>query len=301
MKILVTGGAGFIGSHVVDAFVEAGHDVVVVDHQMDESRRNVNEKARYIWADMVSDEAIQEMQNNTPDVLCHLAAQISVPQSVADPEFDAQENVHKPTKLLMAARNAGVKLFVNTSSCAVYGEPAMIPLSEFDQKNPISPYGKHKLLFEEVLLASDIRTISFRPANVYGPRQTTAGEAGVVAIFLERFLEGKDVQIFGDGNATRDFVYVGDIAQAFLLAAESEAKGIFNLGTQTETSVHDLWRAIQALDPKNPAEAVHKDARPGDIEKSCLNYAPAKGTFNWQPNVELAEGLQKTYDWFKQL
>ncbi len=302
MKILITGGTGFIGSHVVDAFVDNGDDVTVVDHEKNAELRNENPTARYMIADMIAPEVLSWIEKEKPDVICHLAAQISVPISMRDPDFDYQENVEKPKKLAEIAAENGVSVFISTSSCAVYGDSEDVPLGESHEKHPLSPYGKNKLAFEPILTKigqeSGMRTISLRPANVYGPRQTAIGEAGVIAIFMDRFLQNEDVTIFGDGNATRDFVYVEDIARAFLLAAKGSVNGVYNLGTGIETSVNELWGCISELNTEKKSKAIHADPREGDIDRSCLNSDAAEHNFGWKSQTDLQKGLKETYDWF---
>ncbi len=300
MKVLITGGAGFIGSHIVDQFVDAGHDVIVVDHETDVQKRNENPKAEYFIADMVAPKTLQWIEEEKPNVICHLAAQISVSKSVADPHFDRLENFEKPKILVQKAIESGVNVFINTSSCAVYGDAKELPLKESGPANPCSPYGQNKLDFERYVLGLDgIRTVSFRPANVYGPRQTTAGEAGVVAIFIEKFLQNDEVIIYGDGQATRDFIFVEDVSAAFLLAAENNIHGSFNLGTGISTSINQLWQSICDLDAEKKKKIKHSEPRKGDILHSVLDVQKAKA-IRWKSKGMLKDGLVQTYAWLKE-
>ncbi len=301
MKVIVTGGAGFIGSHVVDAFLAKGDEVVIIDHFKKEKLRFVPDGVKVLKCGIASQEALQFIGEYKPDLVCHLAAQISAPASVQNPAHDAQVNITDGVALLHACIQAGVKQFFSTSSCAVYGRSPELPLNEESVQIPESPYAVSKQSFEGYLRyahdAFGIQTIAFRPANVYGPRQQTVGEAGVVAIFLEKILKGEMGQILGDGGATRDYVYVEDIARAFVQAADSSYVGSLNLGTSTQTSVNELWESLSAIHGEQ-TQAIHMPARKGDIYHSYLNAARAKEAINWEPRVLLADGLKNTYDWF---
>jgi UDP-glucose 4-epimerase len=301
MKVVVTGGAGFIGSHVVDAFLTKGDEVVIIDHFKKEKLRFIPEGIRVLKCSIASEEALQFIAEFKPDLVCHLAAQISAPASVQNPVYDAQVNITDGVALLHACVQAGVKQFFSTSSCAVYGRSPELPLNEESVQIPESPYAVSKQSFEGYLRyvndAFGIQTIAFRPANVYGPRQQTVGEAGVVAIFLEKILKGEMGQILGDGGATRDYIYVEDVARAFVQASDTSFSGALNLGTSAQTSVNDLWESLSALHGEQ-TQAMHMPARKGDIYHSYLSAARAKEAINWEPRVLLAQGLQNTYDWF---
>jgi UDP-glucose 4-epimerase len=301
MKVVVTGGAGFIGSHIVDAFLAKGDEVVIIDHFKKEKLRFVPEGVKVLKCTIASEESLQFIAQFKPDLVCHLAAQISAPHSVQNPVYDAQVNITDGVALLHACTQAGVKQFFSASSCAVYGRSPERPLSEDSVQIPESPYAVSKQSFEGYLRyahdAFGMQTIAFRPANVYGPRQQTVGEAGVVAIFLEKILKGEMGQILGDGGATRDYVYVEDVARAFVQAADSSFSGALNLGTSVQTSVNDLWESLSALHGEQ-TQAMHMPARKGDIYHSYLNATRAKEAINWEPRVLLAQGLQNTYDWF---
>lgn len=301
MKVVVTGGAGFIGSHVVDAFFSRGDDVVIIDHWKKEKKRFVPGGVRVIKAEIASPEACAFISEYKPDIVCHLAAQISAPHSVEDPAGDAQTNIVDAIILLEACAKASVSTFLYTSSCAVYGRSPDLPLAEESPRIPESPYALSKAAFETYVAYAHerygMRTVAFRPANVYGPRQQVVGEAGVVAIFLDRLFAGKKSAIYGDGRATRDFVYVEDIAHAFVLATNSQYQGVLNLGTGLEKSVQELWDALHVLHG-GVGSVEYVEPRKGDILRSFLDASKAKREIGWEPSISFEEGLKKTYNWF---
>lgn len=302
MKVLVTGGAGFIGSHVVDAFIARGDEVAIIDHWKKEKKRFVPDGVPVLKAGIASEEARAFILEYKPDIVCNLAAQISAPHSVDHPVEDAQRNIVDGIVLLEACRDAGVKTFLHTSSCAVYGSSPDLPLNEDSPRFPQSPYALSKQSFESYLWYANtmygMRTVAFRPANVYGPRQQVVGEAGVVAIFIDKIFRGQKAFIFGDGSATRDLLYVEDVARAFLLAADSSYQGVLNLGTGVEKTVNELWEGLSALH-EAPTFLEYADTRPGDIYRSFLDATRAKREIGWEPTISLEEGLKKTYNWFK--
>ena len=303
MRALVTGGAGFIGSHVVDALVARDASVVVVDDLSTGRRENLAQAmergAVLREADVRDEEAIHDIVfGELPDVVFHLAAHIDVRRSVASPAFDARINVEGTINLLEAAQRAGARAFVNASSGgAIYGEAETIPTQETAPPRPISPYGQGKFAAEGYCgLYQRLRGLavtSLRFANVYGPRQDPLGEGGVVAIFCGRAVAGEGATVYGDGRQTRDFVYVGDVVDALLIAADRGAAGAFNVGTGTETSVLELATAVrEASGAALPLE--HVAAREGEVLRSCLDIALARGELAWEPHVTLAEGLRMT-------
>jgi len=303
MKILVTGGAGFIGSHVVDGYVGAGHEVVVVDDLSTGHRENLNPKARFHQLDIQDPRTAELIRRERPDVLNLHAAQMDVRRSVADPAFDARVNILGTINCLEAARQAGVRrvLFVSSGG-AVYGEPEVYPAPESHPTNPISPYGVSKRAGELYAFFYQaeykLPFVALRYANVYGPRQDPHGEAGVVAIFASRMLRGEPVTVNGDGTQTRDYVFVGDVARANLLAIEREVTGPVNVGTGVETDVNALARLLlEAAGARS--EVHHGPAKPGEQRRSVIDCARAATVLGWRPAVPLADGLRQTVEWFR--
>ncbi len=304
MKILVTGGAGFIGSHVVDAFVAAGHRVAVVDDLSTGKRARVHREAKLHVMDLRSDRLAEVFEAEQPEVVAHLAAQAAVPRSVSDPAFDASVNVLGGINLLNCCRRFGVRRIIYSSSGgAGYGDTDVLPTPEDHPTRPASPYGITKVTMEMYVSAwgplFGVSGISLRYANVYGPRQDPEGEAGVVAIFSQRLLKGQTPIINGDGEQTRDYVYVEDVAAANLRALERpEVVGCVNVGTGIETSVNELHRALTRAAGLEVA-AQHGPAKPGEQRRSCLSPALAKQRLGWAPSVPLRDGLARTLDFFK--
>lgn len=304
MKILVTGGAGFIGSHVADAFLAAGHEVHVMDDMSGGKEENLPADAAFHRLDIRSSEAAEVVRRERFDVICHHAAQMDVRRSVADPSFDADVNIRGFLNLMEAGRESHLKkvVFASTGG-AIYGEPDYAPQDEEHPLRPLSPYGITKLTTEKYLYFYQqqygIEHVILRYANVYGPRQNPHGEAGVVAIFSERMLEGKQPVIYGDGEQTRDYVFVGDVVRANLRAVDHEHSGIFNVGTSRETSVNELFRLIRdQIDVSIPEE--HAAGKPGEQRRSILSYAHSQQQLGWSPTVDLESGLEKTVDWFRE-
>ena len=304
MKSLVTGGAGFIGSHVVDALVAAGHRVVVVDDLSTGKRARVQRDAKLHVMDLRSDRLAEVFQAEQPEVVAHLAAQAAVPRSVSDPAFDASVNVLGGINLLNCCRRFGVhRIIYSSSGGAGYGDTDVLPTPEDHPTRPASPYGITKVTMEMYVSAwgplFGVSGISLRYANVYGPRQDPEGEAGVVAIFSQRLLKGQTPIINGDGEQTRDYVYVEDVAAANLRALERpEVVGCVNIGTGIETSVNELHRALTRAAGLEVA-AQHGPAKPGEQRRSCLSPALAKQRLGWAPSVPLRDGLARTLDFFK--
>ena len=303
MKILVTGGAGFIGSHVVDTFLMAGHDVAVVDNLATGRRERVDPRARLSVVDVRSARLGEVFAAERPEVVAHLAAQMSVARSVADPAFDASVNIGGGVNLLECCRRFGVRRIIYSSTGgAAYGDTDVLPTPEGQPTRPASPYGVTKIAMEQYLNAwqglHGISAVALRYANVYGPRQDPRGEAGVVAIFCGQLLAGTPLTINGDGGQTRDYVYVEDVAAANLRALERpRSTGAVNIGTGIETSVNDLVRALgQAAGA--PVTPTHGPPRPGEQRRSCLHADLARRALGWAPAVPLAEGLARTLDHF---
>jgi UDP-glucose 4-epimerase len=303
MKILVTGGAGFIGSHVVDAFVDAGHTVLIADDLSTGHRENLNPKARFHQVDVGSREAAELIRDERPEVISHHAAQMDVRRSVADPIFDARTNILGTINLLEAARRAGTKRFLFVSSGgAAYGEQEVYPAPETHPTNPVSPYGVSKRSGELYAFFYQaeygLPFVALRYANVYGPRQDPHGEAGVVAIFSGKMLRGEPVVVNGDGLQTRDYVFVGDVARANLLALASDATGPFNIGTGVETDVNTLARLLIEAS-KSRSEVRHGPAKSGEQRRSVIDCRRAAELLRWRPEVSIADGLARTVEWFR--
>ena len=304
MKILVTGGAGFIGSHVVDAYVAAGHDVIVVDDLSTGRRENLNPRARFHQLDIGDPRTAELVRDEKPEVLNHHAAQMDVRRSVADPLFDARVNILGTIHLLEAARQAAVqRLLLVSSGGAVYGEQETYPAPETHATNPLSPYGVSKRSSElyAFFYQAEYRLpfVALRYANVYGPRQDPHGEAGVVAIFTGRMLGDEPVVVNGDGRQTRDYVYVGDVARANLLALETRATGPFNIGTGVETDVNALASLLLAA-AGSRSQVRHGPPKSGEQRRSVIDCRRAAELLGWRPEVSLAEGLGRTVAWFRE-
>lgn len=303
-RILVTGGAGFIGSHVADRLVAAGHEVAVVDNLSTGRREFVPPQAHFYQYDINSTEAADLVRAWRPEALVHHAAQMNVRFSVAHPVTDARENILGSLNLLQAAAEGQVqKIIFASTGGAIYGDEAPIPARETDSPWPDSPYGIAKLAVEHYLRYYQreygLTTISLRYANVYGPRQNGLGEAGVVAIFIEKFLAAQQPIINGDGLQTRDFVYVADVVAANLLALGYPHSGTFNIGTGKETDILTIYLKLQEL-AQSPLGPVHGPAKPGEQRRSALDANLARKKLGWQPLVPLEEGLARTFAAFRQ-
>jgi len=303
-RILVTGGAGFIASHVADQLVAAGHDVAVVDNLSIGKREYVPTAAQFYPYDIKSLETVELIRRWRPQVIVHHAAQMSVQVSVSDPILDAQENILGSLNLFQAAAQAQVeKIIFASTGGAIYGDDAPVPAREADRPHPEAPYGIAKLAVEHYLhfyrREHGIIPISLRYANVYGPRQNGMGEAGVVAIFIEKFLAGQQPRINGDGLQTRDFVFVGDIVAANLLALAYPQAGTFNIGTGRETDILTIYLKLQEL-MGSPLGPVHGPAKPGEQRRSALDSTLAQIELGWQPRVSLPEGLAQTAAAFRE-
>lgn len=304
MKVLVTGGAGFIGSNVVDALVERGHDVAVVDNLSIGKESNVNKKARLHRCDICDVTELDKVfEKEKPEAVIHHAAQINVRESLRDPVFDARINVLGSINLLECCRKYDIKRIVYASSVAAYGEPKYLPVDENHPVSPLSPYGASKYVVEKYLdvygAVYSLGSVILRYGNVYGPRQDPAGEAGVVAIFTDRMLAGQEITINDDGDQTRDFVYVGDVAKANVLALEKNAgRQAFNIGTGVPTSVNDIVGGLEkALSTK--AKSRHGPAIKGEIRHIHLNIDLARKRLGFNPSIGLEEGLRRTVEWAK--
>ncbi len=305
-RVLITGGAGFIGSTAADQFLAAGWDVAILDDLSSGKRANVPAGARFYPVDVRSEAATEAVKKERPQVICHQAAQIDVRRSMADPRFDADVNVGGLLNLLQAAVAAGsVEHVVFASSGgATYGDTDVVPTPESHPQRPVSCYGAAKASSEIYLgvyrANHGIKVTALRYANVYGPRQDPHGEAGVVAIFCGRLLEGKPCTIFGDGGQTRDYVFVGDVARANLLAAEKRFDGPLNIGTGVETDVNQVYAHLaRAAGVARPAE--HAPARMGEQRRSCIDPRAALSALGWKPEVGIEDGLARTMEYFRTL
>jgi UDP-glucose 4-epimerase len=303
MNVLVTGGAGFIGSHVVDAFLAAGHSVAIVDNLSTGRERNINPKARLYKIDIRDPKLIEVFEAEKPEVVDHHAAQIDVRKSVADPVYDANVNILGSLNLLEAARKGGVRKIVYISSGgAAYGEPVYLPCDEKHPIDPLSPYGitkhtvEHYLFIYKQLYGLDYAVLRY--PNVYGPRQDPFGEAGVVAIFAGQMLAGKPATIFGSGEQERDFVFVKDCARANLMVADKEHSGIFNLGCGVGTNINQVFAGLKQI-TGYPDEARYAPAKPGETFKIYLDSSLAARELGWRPTVSLEEGLRQTVEYFR--
>lgn len=305
MKILVTGGAGFIASHVADGFIAAGHDVAVLDNLSTGFRKNVPQNARFYQEDVRDASAIRQVMDDfRPDVVNHHAAQMDVRKSLDDPVYDAECNILGSINVIREGLRCGVKrmIYISTGG-AVYGEPKSLPVSETHSINPECAYGISKHTVEHYLelyrLLEGLTYVVLRYPNVYGPRQNPHGEAGVNAIFIGLMLDGKTPTIFGDGEQVRDYVYISDIVRANVSALERGDNQIINIGSGHGTSVNDIYRELcTILEWGTPA--CYAAARPGEIQRVYLDASKAKTVLNWQPAVSFSEGLRKTVDWHKE-
>jgi UDP-glucose 4-epimerase len=296
VRAIVTGGAGFIGSHVAEALVARGDEVIVVDDLSSGKRANVPEGARLVELD-ICDSALEDLFGEVrPEVCFHLAAQASVTVSVDRPDHDADVNVLGTIRVLEAARGSNTQLVFSSTGGAIYGD-CDGPMPEDSPRRPLSPYGVSKLAGEEYLALYDrlygSRHVAVRYANVYGPRQDPHGEAGVVAIFFGRLRNGEPCRIFGDGRQTRDYVYVGDAVRA-ALAAVGHAGGVFNVGTGVETSVLELYELCRRT-AGSEAEAERAPARPGEAQRSVVDPSLAAAELGWVPETSLEDGLRATW------
>lgn len=306
MKILVTGGAGFIGSHVVDAYVAAGHEVAVFDNLATGREENVNPAASMHRGDVVDRDEVQSaIASFKPDVVNHHAAQSEVPKSVADPGHDALVNVVGGLNVLRACVDSSVrKVIFSSTGGALYGEPDVVPCDEDHPIRPLSPYGTSKFAFEQYLATFDrtfgLHHTTLRYANIYGPRQDFFAEEGrVVAIFASRMLQGKPVTIDGDGNQSRDMLHVGDVATANLAALERGDGGTYHVSSGIPVTVNDLCRKL-ALLTEYKLEPRLGPARKGDVYRIAHDNSRAARELGWTPQITLEEGLQQTVDYFRE-
>ncbi|MFQ5682039.1 MAG: NAD-dependent epimerase/dehydratase family protein [Candidatus Binatia bacterium] len=304
MRIVVTGGAGFIASHIVDAYVAKGHEVFVIDDLSSGSRKNVNRRAMFYHMDICDPAVSKLLSDISPDVLNHHAAQMDLRRSVADPLFDARINILGFLNLLENCKRTGIKKVIYASSGGVvYGEQGIFPAAENHPRSPLSPYGVSKLTGEQYLVYYHknfgLSYSGLRYANIYGPRQSSIGEAGVIAIFIGRLLAGKAPLINGDGKQTRDYVFVEDVVAANVLALDSHYVGYLNIGTGQETDVLTLFNFLRDK-IGSKVEAIHGPAKAGEQRRSSLDASLAAKVLGWIPQTRLESGLEKTIAYYRE-
>ena len=306
MKILVTGGAGFIGSHIVDQYIAAGHDVAVIDNLWSEgggTELNLPHQAQFYHADITDQTTLTRIFDEVqPEIVSHQAAQHTVAISTQNPQLDAQVNVLGLLNILTNCTRTGTKKIIFASSAATYGTPAHVPINEDTPQRPESPYGITKMVAEHYLRywqqANGLTFTALRYGNVYGPRQSPEGEAGVIATFIKRFLNHETIRIDGDGEQCRDFIFVKDVALANLQALHVGHNDIFCIGTGTSTTINRLYRMLARLTNFTP-EVLHAPKRSGDIDQSYFTIEKAERALNWQPKTTVENGLRATLDFFR--
>ncbi|MEE8471901.1 MAG: NAD-dependent epimerase/dehydratase family protein [Dehalococcoidia bacterium] len=305
MKVLVTGGAGFIGSQVVDALLEAGHRVAVVDNLATGIRGNLNPKATFYEMSILDGRLAEVFDRERPQIVNHHAAQISVTGSVADPAHDAQENILGSLNVITNSVRSGVQKFVYASTGgAIYGEIPNPPAAEDHPVHPLSPYAVSKHAVELYLdlysVQHDLDYVILRYANVYGPRQNPQGEAGVVSIFATQMLKGERPTIFGEGDKTRDYVYVSDVVEANILAMGRGRMSIYNIGTGVETSDQEVFDTLaRAL--RYRGAPIYEPVRKGEVERSCLDWTRAREGLGWRPAVDFEQGISRAVGYYRSL
>ena len=304
MKILVTGGAGFIGSHIVDAYLSFGHEVVIIDNLSTGSVENINPKAKFINMDINDTRLNVIFYEEKFDLVNHQAAQIDVRISVGNPRYDAEVNILGALNLYESALANGVKKIIFASSGgAIYGDQDYFPADEEHPLRPCSPYGIAKLVNEKYLdyyrMVHGIHFVALRYGNVYGPRQSYRGEAGVIAIFINKILDGEEPVINGDGKNTRDYVCVHDVVKASVIATDPTCKGIFNIGTGIETDVNQIFSSLKNL-LKSDIPEIHGPAKQGEQRRSVISYSRINKNHGWMPDYNLNDGLRLTVDYFRQ-
>jgi len=302
MTILVTGGAGFIGSNIVDELLNNNHNVIVIDNLSTGKKENINSKVEFFELDIRSKKISKVFKSHDIDFVFHLAAQIDVNQSIENPCFDADNNINGSINILKNCRANNIKKVIYSSSAAVYGIPNYLPIDENHFVSPISPYGISKHTPEHYLMIYNklygLNYTILRYSNVYGPRQTTSGEGGVISIFIDRMLSNKNPVIFGDGEQTRDFIYVEDVVQANISALNKGKNEILNISNSTKTSVNEIVTIINNKLDRN-IKPVYKDKRSGDILHSVLDNKKAKKKLAWSPNYNINMGIEKALDYIK--
>ena len=304
MKVLITGGAGFIGSNICDRLIELGYEVVIVDNLATGKKENVNKAAKFYEFDICQGSLLDIFMKEKPAVVIHNAAQLSVRLSVDDPLYDGHVNVIGGLNVFNCSVKASVgKVIFASSGGTVYGEQKFFPADEKHPTEPVSPYGVAKLASEKYLYYFNreygLKYISLRYANIYGPRQDPLGEAGVVAIFSNKMLSGQTPIINGDGNQTRDYVFVGDAVDANIQAIKSDFTGCINIGTSVETTVNELFWILKDISANEGMKQIHGPAKKGEQYRSSLDFRLASKVLGWNPATDIASGLKATYKWFK--
>lgn len=303
MNILITGGAGFIGSHLADALIKLNHNVTIIDNLSSGTKFNVPSEAKFIETDIRTSSIANIFKNHKFDLVFHEAAQTLVPESIKNPYKDADENIMGLINVLESCRQTGVKKIIFSSSAAVYGNNSNLPLSENESLSPTSFYGLTKTTSEKYLNLYfeyfGIHYTILRYSNVYGPRQGANGEGGVIYIFAKALAENKPINIFGDGNQTRDFISVHDIVEANIAAITNGNEKILNISTETETTLNELANKMINLSKKDKNLIHYKKPRNGDIYRSCLSNKNAVAELNWKPKISLDKGLIETITYFK--
>ncbi len=302
-KILVTGGAGFIGSHLTDKLIQNGHKVLIIDNLSTGFKEHINPKAKFYQMDIRSAALDKILEKEQPEAVFHLAAQVDVRKSLEDPNLDVEINISGSINVLKSCIKHKVQrvLFASTGG-AIYGEQEYFPADERHPVFPISPYGVAKLTVEKYLHCFyenfGLNYACLRLANVYGPRQNPKGDQGVVAIFCGKLLNGEQVTIYGDGKQTRDYVFVDDVVNAFVLALEFSKSEVFNIGTGIETNVNQLYEILAEKVGSN-SNMVYGPERLGEQKRSVIDFAKAKRELNWEPRVNLKEGLEKSIQYYQ--
>ena len=307
MRILVTGGAGFIGSHIVDQYIAAGHEVSIVDNLWEEGggkKTNLNPNVRFYKADITDEQGLQSIFDEVqPEIVSHQAAQHSVAISTKNPQLDARVNVLGLLNVLTNCTRVGTRKIIFASSGATYGTPANLPINEETPQHPESPYGITKMVTEHYLRywqdAFNLTYTALRYGNVYGPRQDPNGEAGVIAIFAKRFLKHEPVRIDWDGEQQKDYVYVEDVARANLLAIDRGDNDIFCIATGRGASVNEIYHVLEKITGYEP-EIVRASKRPGDIYLAYFDCSKAERGLGWKPQVSIEQGIEKTVDFFRE-
>lgn len=305
MRIIVTGGAGFIGSHIVDAYMAAGHDVAVIDNLWEHGggrRQNLPDRATFVPMDIRDQSITRIFTDFKPEIVCHHAAQHSVAIGSRDPQFDAQVNVLGLLNVLGNCVKAGVRKVIFASSGATFGDPDHLPMDEQTPQRPTSPYGITKMIAEHYLRfyknEHGLDFTALRYGNVFGPRQDPNGEAGVISIFIGKFLGGQSIRIDWDGEQTRDYVYVKDVAALNLIALERGSGSFFVIGTGEKTSVNEIYEALCNVTGIRPP-VEHAPKRPGDCREAQFDSGLAHRELGWTPKVKLVEGMRETYEFFR--
>ena len=306
MKILVTGGAGFIGSHLVEELLSNGHEILIFDNCLTGNKENLEITGNFTFIndDFGSENSLELIEKFDPDICFHLAAQSSVVVSVENPALDFEHNILQPIKLIQVLLKSNCKKFVFTSSGGtIFGEPSVIPTAEEDYADePESPYGVAKKRLNELikimLKNSSMKYSILNLSNVYGPRQDPHGEAGVVSIFANKYLKNEEPTIYGDGEQTRDYIYVKDVVSALIKSSKIEENHFLNIGTGIETSVNDLANSMK-IQFKSEINPIYKPAREGELNRSVLNNTKAKKELNWKPEYSLDDGMKQVFNWLR--